>query len=490
MVLAKPIRRRRHTKIVATVGPVTAGYQNLKRLFMAGVDAFRLNFSHGNQEEHGENVRQIRQLEEEVARPISVIADLQGPKLRIGQFMGDEITLTPGQKLLLDRIAHPGDHHRVELPHPEVFKAVKAGQRVLLDDGKVHLKVLRGDSSCIETEVTAGRHLSSRKGVSVPGVVLAVSPLTAKDRSDLTFALECGVDWIALSFVQRAEDVEQAREIIGSRAGLLSKLEKPSAAICQLEKVVQLSDAVMLARGDLGVETLPEEVPILQHRILRCARQAGKPVIVATQMLESMIDSPSPTRAEASDVATAIYDGADALMLSAETATGKYPLEAVNMMDRIACKVEKDALHRTILNARRPSDDTQADIDTKQADAITAAACEVARTLEVKAIVTYTTSGSTALRAARMRPEVPILGLTPKLATARRLALSYGVHSMITEDVKDVTQMRDKAVEAAQASDLAKAGERLVITAGVPFGRPGNTNLLRLAEIESEPQAV
>ncbi|HYH18789.1 MAG TPA: pyruvate kinase [Azospirillum sp.] len=473
-----PYRRFRLTKVVATLGPASSTPEMIRALFEAGVDVFRLNFSHGSHEDHGERLRAIRALEAETGRPVAVMADLQGPKLRIATFAHGPITLQAGQNFRLDLSRTPGDTSRVGMPHPEIFAALEPEAELLLDDGRVRLRVVDCGSDHADTVVVSGTRLSDRKGVNVPGVVLPLSPLTEKDRVDLDFALSQGVDWVALSFVQRPDDVAEARKLISGRAALLSKLEKPSA-IQHLDGIIELSDGIMVARGDLGVEMPAEDVPSLQKRIVRESRVAGKPVIVATQMLESMVSSPAPTRAEASDVATAVYDGADAVMLSAETAAGAYPIEAVSIMDRIARRVEQDPLYRTIMDAQHP------DPQHTAADAITAAARQVAHTVEAAAIVTYTTSGSTTLRAARERPEVPILCLTSSMETARRLVIVYGVHSVHTADIDNFSEMVRKAARIAHADGIAAEGQRLVITAGVPFGTPGNTNILRIAWVES-----
>ena len=471
------IRRDRQTKIVATSGPASGFRHMIRELFVAGVDVFRLNFSHGSQSDHAERYRSIRSLEGEFGRPTCVMADLQGPKLRLGTFADGPVKLEPGHLIRLDSDPTPGDRTRVHLPHPEIIEAEQPGQFLLLDDGKVRLKVVGAGPDHIDAEVVAGTKLSDRKGVNLPDTLLKVSPLTAKDRDDLRFALDLGVDYVALSFVQRPEDVAEARRLVAGRAKIISKMEKPSA-IHHMDELIELSDAIMVARGDLGVEMPPEEVPSLQKRLVRHCRRAGKPVIVATQMLESMISAPTPTRAEASDVATAVYDGADAVMLSAETAAGEFPGEAVRIMDRIAQRVERDPLYRTIVDAEHT------DPDRTAADAITAAARQVAHTIGASCIVTYTTSGSTTLRAARERPDVKILCLTSRLETARQLSLCWGVHAIHTEDVADFPEMVKKACRMAHRDGLAVEGQRLVVTAGVPFGTPGNTNVLRIAWVE------
>ncbi len=474
MTQTEPFRRFRQTKVVATLGPSSSDYETIKSLFEAGVDVFRMNFSHGEAKDHKARLDLIRKLEKEFNRSIGVFADLQGPKIRIGTFENDSIELQDGQGFALDMTDTPGDDSRVYLPHPEVFEAVNEGEMLLLDDGKVHLHIESVDKNRIQTTVMAGKKLSNRKGVNLPDTVLKSSPLTPKDRKDLVYALDMGVDWIALSFVQKPEDIAEARKLIQGRAKLISKVEKPSA-ITHLQAIIDLSDAVMLARGDLGVEVPAQKVPAIQKRAVRMARDAGKPIIIATQMLESMITSPTPTRAEASDVATAIYDGADAVMLSAETAAGDYPREAVSMMRKIAREVEQDDLYRSIMDAEHP------DPRSNAGDAITAAAHNVANTIGASAIINYTMSGSTALRTARERPSVPILCLTANPEVARRMSLSYGVHAALTADIDNFGDMVKKAVSIAKAEGFADKGDRVVITAGVPFGTPGSTNILRIA---------
>jgi pyruvate kinase len=473
--------RARRTKIVATLGPASSTKPMIRALFDAGADVFRLNFSHGTHQDHAARMAIIREIEHETNRPITVLGDLQGPKLRLGTFTRGPIELTLGQSFRLDLEAKPGDSTRAQLPHPEIFAAIGPDSELLLDDGKVKLRVIKSGPDFAETTVMAGHALSDRKGVNVPNVVLPLSPLTTKDRIDLEAALHMGVDWIALSFVQRPEDITEARKLIGDRAAVLAKLEKPSAVQMQnLLAILDLADGVMVARGDLGVEMPPENVPRMQKLIVREARRVGKPVIVATQMLESMITNATPTRAEASDVATAVYDGADAIMLSAESASGQYPVEAVKMMDRIASHTQEDPAYHAGIAAQHP------DLQHTAADAITAAARQVAETIEAVAIITYTTSGSTTLRAARERAEVPIMCLTSKVETARRLTLSFGVHAVVTADVTTLSEMVKKAVQYALHDGVAKLGERVVITAGVPFGKPGNTNVLRIAWIEEQ----
>jgi pyruvate kinase len=469
------MRRQRSAKIVATLGPASGTPERIAALFEAGVDVFRLNFSHGERAEHAARIAAIRALEHKVERPIAIMADLQGPKLRLGKFAKGKIALKLGQKFRLDLDETPGNTTRAPLPHPEIFAVLERGTQILLDDGRVRLEVDKRGKNFAETKVLAGTALSDRKGVNLPGAVLPLSALTAKDRSDLAFALDHGADWIALSFVQGPDDVAEAKKLVAGRAGVLVKLEKP-AAVKRLDEIVDLADAVMVARGDLGVEIPPEDVPPLQKEIIHICRRAGKPVVVATQMLESMVNAPVPTRAEASDVATAIYEGADAVMLSAETAAGSYPLEAVAMMDRIVRRVQVDplyfaGLHTEMLTAPEHT----------SPDAISAAARQVADTVGAAAIVSYTTSGATALRAARERPGVPTIALTARIDTARRLALVWGLHCVHTSDVHRFNDMILKATRIARQEGFADKGQRIVITAGIPFGTPGATNVLHIA---------
>ncbi len=478
MPLRPKLRRRRRTKIVATVGPASSTPEVLTRLLHGGADVFRLNFSHGSHEDHAARIAIIRDLERQVGHPIGILADVQGPKLRVGRFQAGRVSLQTGAPFTLDMSPTPGNVLRVQLPHPEIIKAASIGTSLLLDDGKLRLRVTRVREDALETEITVGGPLSDRKGVNVPDMVLPIPALTAKDREDMAFALEQGVEYVGLSFVQRPEDVAEAREIAAGRAWIMTKLEKPQA-LDNLDAILKLSDAVMVARGDLGVELPPEEVPLAQKRIVRAARQLGRPVVVATQMLESMISSPAPTRAEASDVATAVFDGADAVMLSAETAAGQYPYEAVNIMDRIVARVEQDSGWRAIIDASRP------DPEHSTGDAIASAARQVAHTIAAAAICAFTDSGSTALRVARERPEAPVIGITPSHATARRLAVVWGVHAAISGHThsNSMSETVDWAVQIAKAEGFASPRQDIVVTAGVPFGIAGSTNALRVARV-------
>ncbi len=470
------MRRQRFTKIVATLGPATSTTERLRELFEAGADVFRLNFSHGVPDDHRKRVEQLRALEKKYNHPIAILMDLQGPKLRLGVIGKQPMELKKGQKLRFDMDPKPATAKRVPLLHPEIFKAAKPDGLLLIDDGKVRLRIIAHDADTIDAVVEVPGQISDRKGVNLPNLVLPMSPMTPKDRKDLDFGLSLGVDWVALSFVQHAHDIAELKKLVAGRAAVMAKLEKP-AAIDHLDEIIEQSDGIMVARGDLGVEMPPEAVPPLQKRILAACRISGKPAIVATQMLDSMVHSPTPTRAEASDVATAVYDGTDAVMLSAESASGDYPIEAVTIMDRIIRAAEGDPLYRRLMDASRHEPEATA------ADAISAAARQCAHTLSAAAIVTYTNTGSTTLRAARERPDVRILCLTPNIDTARRMTLTWGVHPVHAEDAHNFADMVQRAVSVARKEELAKEGERLVITAGVPFGTPGATNILRIAYV-------
>ncbi|MEP6983137.1 MAG: pyruvate kinase [Sphingomicrobium sp.] len=468
--------RSRKVKILATLGPATSSPAMIRKLMLAGADAFRINMSHGDQKQKAKLVDHIRALEKEFKLPTTILFDLQGPKLRVGHFDGGRTMLAKGQRFIFDRDDKAGDESRVQLPHVELFEAVRPGTRILIDDGKVRLNVLEADSGQIITEVRVGGAVSDSKGVNVPDVVVPIPALTDKDRDDLQFALEQRADWIALSFVQRPEDVAEARSLIGERAALLAKIEKP-AAIDRLNDIIALADAVMVARGDLGVELPPEQVPPLQNKIVAAARQYGKPVVVATQMLESMVTSPTPTRAEVSDVATAIYDGADAVMLSAESATGQYPVEAVQMMDRIAISVEHDPSYQARIHF------TQTRLEPTTADALAGSARQIAQTVSATAMVCYSSSGATARRIARERPSVPLLAMSPSQAAARRMGLLWGVHAVHSRDVSSFEEMVEKGKRMALRHQMAKGGDRIVLMAGIPFGTAGSTNVLHVVRL-------
>ena len=471
--------RARKVKILATLGPASKSPEMIRALMLAGADAFRINMSHGSQADKVALIAAIRALESEFRKPTTILVDLQGPKLRVGEFAGGSAMLEAGQPFVLDRSNEPGDSSRVELPHPELFEAIAPGARILIDDGKVRLRVTESGPDRIAAMVEVGGRISDHKGVNVPDIVVPIPALTDKDKSDLLFALDHEVDWIALSFVQRPEDLDEPRRLIAGRAALMAKIEKP-AAIDRLDDIIALADGVMVARGDLGVELPPHAVPPLQHRIVASARQAGKPVVVATQMLESMIVSPTPTRAEVSDVANAIYEGADAVMLSAESAAGKYPLESVTMMDSIGRSVESDPMFQ----ARVHFTETPAEPTT--ADALSESGAQIARIIHARAMICYTSSGSTARRIARERPTVPTLAMSALQATARQLGLLWGVHAVHTRDVGDFEEMVAKAKRMVLRHGIAEGKDRVIIMAGIPFGTAGSTNVLHVARLTGD----
>lgn len=476
------MKRNRKVKILATLGPASSDEAMIEKLHLAGADLFRINMSHASHDVMRTLISRIRAVEARVGRPIGILADLQGPKLRVGKFADTKVTLTPGQTFTLDNDETPGDVNRVYLPHPEILQSVQPGHRLLIDDGKLMLRAEKCDGTSIVTTVISGTSISDRKGISLPDTLLAVGVLTDKDRVDLDAVLATNeVDWVALSFVQRPEDLIEVRNISGGKVGLMSKIEKPQA-IERIDEIIELSDALMVARGDLGVEMPLEAVPGLQKQLTRACRRAGKPVVVATQMLESMITAPVPTRAEVSDVATAVFEGADAIMLSAESASGVYPVEAVSTMASVASTVERDPHYSSIIYAQR------AQPEATGADAISLAARQIAETLQLSAIVTYTSSGTTGLRAARERPQVPILALSPKIETARRLSVVWGLHCVVTSDAANLDDMVDRACQITVSEDFAQPGDRIIISAGVPLGTPGSTNMVRIAYISEDGQ--
>jgi len=482
--MAKLQPRGRKVKILATTGPATADPDVLRSLFMAGADAFRVNMSHGEHANHAATIAAIRALEKEFNRPIAILADLQGPKLRVGSFAEGKALIAHGAAFTFDSNPVPGDATRVELPHPEIFAVVEVGQRLLVNDGKIRLRVKAASPTRIDCVAEVGGMISDRKGVNVPDAEIPIPAMTAKDRRDLTFAVDHGVDWIGLSFVQRPEDISEARALMTAangeiRGGIIAKIEKPQA-VKRLAEIIALADGIMVARGDLGVELNPEEVPPLQKKIVNATRLSGKPVIVATQMLESMIESPAPTRAEVSDVANAVYDGADAVMLSAETAAGQWPEEAVLMMDAIARQVERDESYlQRVRLLDTPSDATTA-------DALAHACMTIADTVAIGAIVVFTGSGSSARRVARLRPSVPVMVLTPSMRTARRVALLWGAHAVPTKDIGSFEEMIAKGKRMALRHGFAQADTRLAALAGVPFGQPGATNLIHIVTVKGD----
>ncbi len=473
------MRRQRRVKIIATLGPASPDEAAIERLFEAGADVFRINMSHTVPEHMRDVVRMIRAVERAQGRPIAILVDLQGPKLRIGTFEPDAIRLEKGATFVLDSDPAPGNGERVFVPHPEVLAALERGHRLLLDDGRIRLMIVDASPSQVVTRVEVGGKLSARKGLNLPDTVIALPALTPKDYKDLEAALDAGIDWVALSFIQRPEDIAAAKKITRGRAGVMAKIEKPQA-VGWLADIIEASDALMVARGDLGVEMPLERVPGVQKQITRAARRAGKPVVVATQMLELMITSPVPTRAEVSDVATAIFEGVDAVMLSAELAAGQYSVEAVETMNKIAEAVERDPTYRSVIHAQRT------DPERTGADAISAAARQIAETLDLSAVVSWTSSGATAYRVARERPDMSIVVISPKTETGRRLALVWGVHCVVGEDARDQDDMVDRACRVAFAEGFARAGERIIIVAGLPLGMPGATNMVQIAYVGGE----
>jgi len=476
------MRRQRRTKILATLGPASSDRTTIGRLFDAGADVFRINMSHTSHDKMRALVTTIRSVEEERGRPIGILVDLQGPKLRVGEFKGNGVTLDKGASFTLDSDSAPGDGKRVNLPHPEILAALEPGHTLLLDDGKIRLVTTDVSKGKAVTRVEVGGKLTARKGVSLPDTVVPFSAMTPKDHTDLEAALDAGIDWIALSFIQRPEDIAEAKKITRGRAAVMAKIEKPQA-LTRLTEILDVADAIMVARGDLGVELPVERVPGAQKQMTRAARRAGKPVVVATQMLESMISSPVPTRAEVSDVATAIFEGADAVMLSAESASGQFPVEAVTTMNRIAEEIESDPTYRSIIFAQRP------DPEATGADAIAAAAHQIADTVDLAAIVCWTSSGSTALRVARERPSPLTVAISPKVSTGRKLSVVWGVHCVVADDAHDQDDMVNRACRTAFREGFAKAGQRVIIVAGIPLGTPGATNMLRIAFVGGGPGA-
>ena len=470
------IKRQRKVKILATLGPASRDKETIAKLIQRGADAFRVNMSHGDHETHRETIANVRAVEKDLMRPIAILCDLQGPKLRVGTFEGGKAFIRHGAHFTLDRDPAPGNDDRVCLPHPELFGILEKGQRLLVDDGKLQLRVIRASNEEILCSAEVGGPISDRKGVNVPDALVPIPALTEKDRRDLDFAMSQEADWIGLSFVQRPEDVAEARRLMGGKGALMAKIEKP-AAVESLDEIIEMSDGIMVARGDLGVELLPEEVPPIQKHIIERTRAYGKPVVVATQMLESMIKSPSPTRAEVSDVANAVYDGADAVMLSAETAAGDWPVEAVTIMDRIAVKVESDVTYRERIHIAK------APLDATTADALAGSCAQIADTLPIEGIVIFTSSGMTARRVARERPACPMLVMTPTHETARRGALLWGAHTVLTRDIGSFEEMIAKGKRMALRHGFGAAGTKLVVLAGVPFGTRGSTNLLHIVTL-------
>jgi pyruvate kinase len=464
----------RRTKIVCTIGPATSSQDMVDRLVHAGMDAARLNFSHGTHEEHGERARLIREAQERAGRPLALIADLQGPKVRVGDLDVPRI-LVEGDVV---HIAGETNAASGDLPiMPAVLTEVlEPGHEVLVDDGLVRLRVEETNGDRVRALVTVGGAVGAHKGVNVPGVPIPVPSVTEKDLSDLEFALSLGVDYVALSFVRSAADCRGLRELLNAadaKAHVIAKVEK-AEALDELDAIVSAADAVMVARGDLGVEIGPAAVPLVQKRIVLCALEHGKPAITATQMLESMISRPEPTRAEASDVANAILDGTSALMLSGETAVGSYPVQSAAFMDRIARAVEPSVAYRHEL--AQAGDQPFPTVG----EAMSNAACDIAEVLGAAAILVPTYSGRTASAVARHRPRRPIIAVTHKRQAVQQLALEWGVVASEIEEAKNVEDLWSRALDAARETGLVNAGDRIVITAGTAVNVPGTTNLIKV----------
>ena len=477
--MAKGLRRNRNVKIVATLGPSSSTEEMVSRLFEEGVDVFRLNLSHGLHDEIKQRHEIIRKVENKFRRPICILADLQGPKLRCGDFKDKQAELVAGQTFVFDKERALGNSKRVYLPEFEIFKSLKKDSKVLVNDGKIKLVVKEVSENFVSTEVLVGGIISDKKGINVPDQLLPLSALSKKDLSDLEFVCNLGIEWLGLSFVQRAKDIKEAKKIVRGRAAILSKIEKPSA-VDAFDEILEETDAVMIARGDLGVELPIETLPPIQKRLVRQCRDSGKPVIVATQMMESMINSPVPTRAEVSDVAQAIYEGADAVMLSAESAVGNYPIEAVRTMNSIATEVEKEKTYRQLIESSRTP------LKGGVSDAITVAAREVAETTNVKVICCFTETGTTASLTSRERPKVPIIALTPKITIARRLTLNWGLHCIVTEELERFKMAVVNAAKAARMYGFANNDDKIIVIAGVPFNVSGTTNILRVAPADEK----
>ena len=471
------LHRNRKVKIVATLGPASDTKSEIKKMFLAGADIFRLNMSHGDHSAVKKRHSILRDLEQEFSRPVCILVDLQGPKLRCGNFEDEKVSVEVGQKFCFDLIESLGDKKRVCLPHPQIFRSVKEGDKLLIDDGKVALEVRNASEVSIECTVLNNGIISDKKGVNCPDSILDLAPLTEKDKKDLKFVCSLGIDWIGLSFVQRAKDVDDVKKLLNGKAGIIAKIEKP-AAVEEFDSIIESSDGIMVARGDLGVELPIEAVPPIQKRLVMRSRQMGKPVIVATQMMESMINSTTPTRAEVSDVAQAIYDGVDAVMLSAETAVGAHPEKVIQAVDKIAIETEKDPLYFQNLETSRSVSKEGV------SNAITVAAREVADNINVKVICCFTHGGTTAELASRERPRAPIIALTPYTETARKLTLFWGLHCVVTTPVDRFKKAVMNAVKAAKLFNFASGKDLIIVIAGVPFNTPGSTNILRVVSLE------
>ena len=464
------------TKIVATIGPVTANEKTLTELVRSGMNVVRMNFSHGDFAEHQPKVDITRAVSKKLNTPVALLQDLSGPKFRIGDFYQERVTLVPGKRITLTPEKIVGTEERVSINYPTLHEELKPGNVVMVDDGKKRLEVVEIKGTDVICQIVVGGETKGRRGVNLPGAYLKVSSLTEKDKKDLAFGLKNKVDFIAFSFVRRPEDVIELRELLNkgkSEAKIISKIETQEA-VENFDAILELSDGIMVARGDLAVEIPAEDVPMVQKMIIKKCNRAGKPVITATQMLESMIKSPVPTRAEVSDVANAILDGTDAVMLSEETTLGEHPVEAVRVMTRVALRVERDRSYQ-----RRDRDFLH---DNSVADAVGNAAVETSTQLGAKFIVALTDSGFTARMISRYRPNQGIICLSPNRATVNQLALSYGCYPTLVKKFKTTAEVLSMVREFALEHKLGKKGERVVVAAGMPFGKSVDTNMM-LAEV-------
>ena len=470
------IKNYRKTKILATIGPSSEKITKIEKLISSGVDAFRINCSHTTESQFESYIKNIRKVEKKLKKPIGILIDLQGPKLRIGE-IENNIPLKRGQKLLFINSKKSSKSNEVPLPEEKVFKSIKVNHPIFIDDGKIKLKVLKVYKNIIETKVLLEGVLKSKKGINLPETVLKNSALTSKDKKNVKKGIELGVDWIALSFIQSPEDIKDLRKICKKNVSIMAKIEKPTA-LNHINKITELADGLMIARGDLGVELPIQDVPSWQKRIIREARMQGKPVVVSTQMLESMITSKTPTRAEVSDVATAVFEGSDAVMLSAESAIGDNPELAVKMMDKIAHSVEKNPNYSSILSAQLE------ETPDSTPDAIATAARSLASELNSPIIVCYTESGSTGIKVSRVRPKQMILTVTPIIKTARKLTLVWGVKCIVQKDANNLEQMIRMTKAYSKKEKIIKIGEKMVITAGLPLKKLGTTNLIRVIKVD------
>lgn len=468
--------RFKRTKIVATIGPSSCDAETLTSLIMAGMNVARLNFSHGSHEEHARYIKTIRTVSEKLKEPVAILQDLSGPKIRIGDFVENEITLVPGARFTLTAKKCTGTEKHVFINYPYLYREIKKGDTIMLDDGRRKLEVIAVHGHDVETRVIVGGDIKGRRSVNIPGAFHKINPITEKDHADLIFGLTQGVDFVALSFVRSAKDVKKFRMLIekkslGYAPAIIAKIET-NEAVADIDAIISEADGVMVARGDLAVEASPENVPFMQKQIIRKSVAAGKVVITATQMLESMIHNPVPTRAEVGDVANAILDGTDAVMLSQETAMGQYPVEAVAMMAQIAKKTEDNSIYRDLFRGIHASDETET------VDAIGRAVVDITHATNAKAIVALSESGFTARMISRYRPTRPIIVFTPRTETARRLTLSFACHPLIASSFENLLDVVAESKRTMIHQKIASRNDHIIIAAGIPFGKVGGTNMV------------